>query len=36
MSEKDIMIDKKYSDKKENLKSLITIEKEASEIPFYL
>lgn len=36
LSEKEILIDKKFSDKRENLKSLSQIIQEIPEVPFYL
>ena len=35
VTEADIVVDFKYSDKKENLKSLDQIVDEAAELPFY-
>ena len=36
MSEKDLLIMNKYSDKRENLKTLNAIIRDTPEVPFYL
>lgn len=36
LSERELLIEKKFSDKKENLKSLSQISYESAEQPFYL